>query len=528
MRKTVTMMFVWAAGVQLGCAYDVDSAAETSVASSREALASSKAIWGFETLDGWSHSAGIVALSSQHTQGGSSLALSGFTYSQLVSAPTAVSAIRNVVSVDVQIPVQQPNPWYYGMVQLSLSAPSKGINNQYIGQKDLKQLTPGQFVQVDFPIPSNVQAQLANGASDLSVTLSTTVPAGAGTHLFDNLQVEAAPPSVPLPAGIQYCDTSPCNTVPPAVVHVCPDATSPCVYGYHTTIVMKVNGRPVTGGTLFFNWQNQKVLLNGSGAVNVQAPMLLQYTAPQLELYSYTDQDVPISYYGIQPVWSGVTEINFDATVGSNAQLDAAFIRQASYQTGDLLPSLLTQSGNAVTTLQNIAGITGPRPVAVFSPTELIGYAEGNSWGAGKASINYGNPGWIELNGGLPNGILTPGRHEMAHEYTHGLFESVSGSYFDSMCLNEGTADALGFVAGFIPETDLGPSEDIILARERQREVELALNCLSPKLRQVVVLRYSGELSYDEIAEVLSVPLGTVKRRLFDAVEKIRRNVEGA
>lgn len=71
-------------------------------------------------------------------------------------------------------------------------------------------------------------------------------------------------------------------------------------------------------------------------------------------------------------------------------------------------------------------------------------------------------------------------------------------------------------------------AEDIILARERQREVELALNCLSPKLRQVVVLRYSGELSYDEIAEVLSVPLGTVKRRLFDAVEKIRRNVEGA
>src|SRR5512133_2095306 len=322
MRKTFTMMFVWAAGAQLGCAYDVDSAAEPSVASSREALVSSKAVWGFETLDSWTHSAGTVALSSQHTQGSSSLALSGFTYAQLTSVPTAVEAIRNVVSVDVQIPVQQPNPWYYGMLQLSLSAPSKGINNQYIGQKDLKQLTPGQFVQVDFPIPSNIQAQLANGASDLSVTLSTAVPAGAGTHLFDNLQLEVAPPSVPLPAGIQYCDTSPCNAVPPAVVHVCPDATSPCVYGYHTTIVMKVNGRTVTGGTLYFNWQNQKVLLNGSGAVDVQAPMLLQYTAPQLELYSYTDQDVPISYYGIQPVWSGVTEINFDAAVGSNAQLD--------------------------------------------------------------------------------------------------------------------------------------------------------------------------------------------------------------
>jgi hypothetical protein len=221
---------------------------------------------------------------------------------------------------------------------------------------------------------------------------------------------------------------------------------------------MKVNGRPVTGGTLFFDWQNPKVLLNGTGAVDVQATKQLKYTAPQLELYSYTDQDVPISYYGIEPVWSGITEINFEATVGSNAQLDATFIRQNSYQTGDLLPSLLSQSANVITTLQNIAGITGPRPVAVFNPTELVGYAEGHSWGAGKASINYGHPSWIEGNGGLPNGVLTPARHEMAHEYTHGLFESVMGSYSDSMCLNEGTADALGFVAGFIPETDLGPA----------------------------------------------------------------------
>jgi len=70
--------------------------------------------------------------------------------------------------------------------------------------------------------------------------------------------------------------------------------------------------------------------------------------------------------------------------------------------------------------------------------------------------------------------------------------------------------------------------EDIILARERQREVELALDCLSPKLRQAVVLRYSGELSYDEIAEVLLVPVGTVKRRLFDAMEKLRQNLESA
>lgn len=70
------------------------------------------------------------------------------------------------------------------------------------------------------------------------------------------------------------------------------------------------------------------------------------------------------------------------------------------------------------------------------------------------------------------------------------------------------------------------PPEDQILARERQRQVESALNELSPKLRKVVVLRYSAGLSYDEIADTLSIPLGTVKRRLFDAMGKLRHALE--
>jgi RNA polymerase sigma-70 factor (ECF subfamily) len=68
--------------------------------------------------------------------------------------------------------------------------------------------------------------------------------------------------------------------------------------------------------------------------------------------------------------------------------------------------------------------------------------------------------------------------------------------------------------------------ESLILARERQREVEAALGRLSEKLRAVVVLRHSAGLSYDEIAETLDLPLGTVKRRLFDAMEKMRRMLE--
>lgn len=69
----------------------------------------------------------------------------------------------------------------------------------------------------------------------------------------------------------------------------------------------------------------------------------------------------------------------------------------------------------------------------------------------------------------------------------------------------------------------VGPTtEERILARERERRVQRAIDRLSEKLRVVVVLRYTGGLSYQEIAEVVDIPLGTTKRRLFDALEKLR------
>jgi RNA polymerase sigma-70 factor (ECF subfamily) len=71
-------------------------------------------------------------------------------------------------------------------------------------------------------------------------------------------------------------------------------------------------------------------------------------------------------------------------------------------------------------------------------------------------------------------------------------------------------------------------SEDQILERERARAVEEKVQALSPKLRSVVLLRYGGDLSYDEIAEALEIPQGTVKRRLFDAMAWLRNELEEA
>jgi RNA polymerase sigma factor (sigma-70 family) len=51
-------------------------------------------------------------------------------------------------------------------------------------------------------------------------------------------------------------------------------------------------------------------------------------------------------------------------------------------------------------------------------------------------------------------------------------------------------------------------------ARERQEALQRALNRLSPDLREAVILRDLHDLDYQEIAQVLGIPQGTVKSRI--------------
>jgi RNA polymerase sigma-70 factor (ECF subfamily) len=51
-------------------------------------------------------------------------------------------------------------------------------------------------------------------------------------------------------------------------------------------------------------------------------------------------------------------------------------------------------------------------------------------------------------------------------------------------------------------------------SRERKETLQLALDKLSPDLREAVILRDLHDLDYEEIAQVLRVPQGTVKSRI--------------
>jgi|ERR1035437_321931 RNA polymerase sigma-70 factor (ECF subfamily) len=57
---------------------------------------------------------------------------------------------------------------------------------------------------------------------------------------------------------------------------------------------------------------------------------------------------------------------------------------------------------------------------------------------------------------------------------------------------------------------------------EWRAEIDSVVRALPPAYRDLILLRHSRDLSYDEIAEVTGLPLGTVKNRLFRAREMMR------
>ena len=59
--------------------------------------------------------------------------------------------------------------------------------------------------------------------------------------------------------------------------------------------------------------------------------------------------------------------------------------------------------------------------------------------------------------------------------------------------------------------------------KERRCEIESVIRALPANYRELVILRHSQDLSYDEIVEVTGLPLGTVKNRLFRAREMMRQ-----
>ncbi len=76
-----------------------------------------------------------------------------------------------------------------------------------------------------------------------------------------------------------------------------------------------------------------------------------------------------------------------------------------------------------------------------------------------------------------------------------------------------------------VPDKELPIIKKLEFAELKER-IEQALEKIPAPLREVFVWRHINEFSYEEMAEIKGLPVGTIKNRVFQARELIRKRLE--
>jgi RNA polymerase sigma-70 factor (ECF subfamily) len=75
--------------------------------------------------------------------------------------------------------------------------------------------------------------------------------------------------------------------------------------------------------------------------------------------------------------------------------------------------------------------------------------------------------------------------------------------------------------------SSLGDPAQAAALREQRTAIRIAMASLPGRLRDTIILQVYHELSYQEIAQVLDIPIGTVMSRIHNAKRQLRRRLAG-
>ena len=106
------------------------------------------------------------------------------------------------------------------------------------------------------------------------------------------------------------------------------------------------------------------------------------------------------------------------------------------------------------------------------------------------------------------------------------IAKNTSKDYLKSaMVRNEQNSTSDEFVLTSIKDKKTTP-EDRVLASERQKKIIKAIDGLKPKLRETIMLCEIYGFTYEEAAEKLNCPIGTIKSRIYNAKKELAEKLE--
>ena len=106
------------------------------------------------------------------------------------------------------------------------------------------------------------------------------------------------------------------------------------------------------------------------------------------------------------------------------------------------------------------------------------------------------------------------------------IAKNTSKDYLKSaMVRNEQNSTSDEFVITSIKDKKTTP-EDRVLVSERQKRIIKAIDSLKPKLRETIMLCEIYGYTYEEAAEKLNCPIGTIKSRIYNAKKELAEKLE--
>ncbi len=123
--------------------------------------------------------------------------------------------------------------------------------------------------------------------------------------------------------------------------------------------------------------------------------------------------------------------------------------------------------------------------------------------------------------------------YKSEYRFTTWLYRIAANSSIDylrkkkieSLSLDQPVETKDGTVAIELPDWTYNPEVDLV-SKQRVLSVNEAIDSLPKKYREVIVYRHKQDKSYEQIAEILGVPVGTVKARIFRARELLKKRLK--